>query len=193
MNATAKTQGHLKIRALAEAGIFIAMAQLLSYVKLYESPYGGSVTAAAMLPILLFAVRWGSKWGTGAAVVYGALQFLLGSMYPAPFTSKILAYGAVIVLDYLVAYGVLGLAGLFKSYRWGLVLGSAVGISARFAVHLVSGVLLWYEYAEDMPVWLYSLVYNGTYLGPELGICVALSLVLLLPLEPYITGRDLQK
>ncbi len=176
---------------MVEAGVFLAVAQLLSYIKLFEAPFGGSVTAASMLPVLLFAVRWGARWGLGAGLAYGVLQFLLGPQWIPPIANQLLAYASVIFLDYLAAFGVLGLAGLFKRRTWGLLWGSLAGISARFLVHFVSGLILWGSAVEDMPAWLYSLAYNGSYLGPELVICLAAALVLTRPLSRYITGHDI--
>ncbi len=187
----APTNRKTLLRPLVEAGVFIAIAQLLSYVTLFHAPFGGSITAASMLPVLFFAVRWGPAWGIGAGVVYGLLQFLLGVKYPAPMTNQVLAYGLVLLLDFIAAFGVLGLAGFFKGRRYGLIWGCAAGISARFAMHFVSGLLLWHSYADPLPPWLYSLSYNGVYMSFEFIICAAVALVIAKPLEAYITGRDI--
>ena len=174
------------LRALVEAGVMIALAQLLSYIKFFEMPLGGSITPASMLPILFFAVRWGPRWGLGAGVTYGLLQFLLDAKYPSPvFDIPVLAYGLVMVLDYLVAFGALGLAGFFKGRRLALVWGVLVGACARFAVHFVSGLILW------ATSWLYSLGYNGGYMGVETAICLVLALAISGPLKKYIEGRDI--
>lgn len=149
-------------RVIVEAGVMIALAQVLSYVKVYESPYGGSVTAASMLPILFFALHRGLKPGLMAGTVYGVLQFLLGPKWSFHVLS--------IALDYVVAFGALGFAGVFvgKGLR-GARLGTLLGIGLRFLSHFVAGVVIWGIYApEGMNPWLYSLVYQGSYLLPEL-------------------------
>jgi len=195
------------LRPLVEAGVMIALAQLLSYIKFFEMPLGGSITPASMLPILFFAVRWGTRWGLGAGVTYGLLQFLLGTKWPSPVFAgtPVLAYGLVLILDYLVAFGALGLAGLFKGFSWrlrlykeadgnieksheihlALPLGILLGTCARFAAHFVSGLILW------SASWIYSLSYNGAYMSVETAICLILALAVSGPLKKYIEGRDI--
>ncbi|HQI17394.1 MAG TPA: energy-coupled thiamine transporter ThiT, partial [Bacillota bacterium] len=92
---------------LAEAGVMIAAAQILSYVKIFEAPYGGSVTAGSMIPIIVFSLRWGVRYGLLAGTAYGILQFLLGG---AIYSYHIIS----ILFDYVVAFGLLGLAGSFR-------------------------------------------------------------------------------
>lgn len=150
----------LSTRALVEAGVMIAMAQVLSYVKIFEAPYGGSVTAGSMVPILFFAIRWGVGPGLMAGAVYGVLQFLLGPKYSMHILS--------ILLDYVVAFGLLGLAGLFNKSIIGIFTGVFVGILGRFASTVLAGVIIWASYApEGMNPWVYSILYNGAYLLPE--------------------------
>lgn len=149
------------IRMLAEAGAMIAMAQVLSYLKIYEAPYGGSITAGSMVPILFFAIRWGVGPGLLAGTVYGVLQFLLGGSYAIHPLS--------IVLDYLLAFGLLGLAGMFNKSMVGIFLGVFVGIFGRFLASFLSGVTIWASYApETMNPVTYSILYNGSYLLPEM-------------------------
>jgi thiamine transporter len=153
---------------LVEAGIMIAFAQILSYIKVYEAPFGGSVTAGSMIPIILFSLRWGTKQGIITGIVYGILQFILGG---AIFSLHILS----IFLDYLIAFGVLGLAGVYRNNKYGALVGTFLAISARFISHLLSGVIVWSMYApEGMNPWVYSAIYNVTYLGPELIISLIL-------------------
>ncbi|AOT70318.1 energy-coupled thiamine transporter ThiT [Geosporobacter ferrireducens] len=153
----------LSTKMLVEAGIMIALAQILSYVKIFEAPYGGSVTAGSMVPILLFAIRWGVGPGLLAGTVYGLLQFILGPKYSFHILS--------ILLDYLVAFGLLGLAGLFRKDLKGVYAGTFLGVFGRFVSSVLSGVIIWASYApEGMNPWIYSIIYNGAYLLPELGI-----------------------
>ncbi len=160
-----------KLTVLVEGGLMIALATILSYIKVYEMPQGGSVTAVSMLPIILYATRWGVRNGLLAAMVYGILQFLLqGGFSISPWS---------FLLDYLLAFGALGLSGFFHGNRNKAVIGAIVGIVARFVVLVLSGVLLWYAYAPKgvSPLW-YSITYNGTYMLPELIItCIVLYLI----------------
>lgn len=95
---------HRSVRALCEGAIMVALAQILAYLKLYELPQGGSITLA-MVPIFFFAVRWGWKKGLGCAFVFGLLQLLLDGGFAIGWQSML--------GDYLIAFGVLGLAGIF--------------------------------------------------------------------------------
>ena len=97
---------HSKTRMIAEAGVAIAIAQVLSFITLFHMPQGGSIKAASMVPLMIFAYRWGGTRGIWAGIVYGILHFLLG------FKSSI--HYLSIILDYLVAYGVIGVCGYFK-------------------------------------------------------------------------------
>lgn len=170
-------------RMLTEAGIMIAAAQILSYVKIFEAPYGGSVTAGSMIPIIIFSLRWGVKWGLLAGTAYGILQFLLGGVI---YSFHIVS----ILFDYVVAFGFLGLAGLFRSSVKGVFLGSFLGIFGRFVCHVISGVVVWASYApEGMNPFFYSVVYNGSYLLPELAITLVIVGVLYEPLLKKLVQR----
>ncbi|QZY56276.1 energy-coupled thiamine transporter ThiT [Crassaminicella profunda] len=156
----------MSTRMLVEAGMMIALAQILSYLKVYEGPNGGSVTAGSMVPILFYAVRWGVRPGILAGVVYGILQFILGPMY----STHILC----ILLDYIIPFGLLGLAGLLKKSFAGVLAGVFIGILGRFISHVLSGVILWASYAGDTNPWIFSIGYNSSYLLPELIISLIL-------------------
>ncbi|SHH23158.1 energy-coupled thiamine transporter ThiT [Tepidibacter thalassicus] len=157
----------MSTKMLVEAGVMIGLAQILSYIKVYEGPFGGSVTAGSMVPIILYAIRWGVSPGLFVASVYGLLQFILGPKYSYHVLS--------IILDYVGAFGLLGLAGLFRNSFKGVLLGTCLGIFGRFVSHVLSGVILWASYAPDgMNPWIYSILYNSGYLLPELliSLCV---------------------
>lgn len=162
-------------KMLVEAGILIALAQILSYVKIFEAPYGGSVTAGSMVPILIFSIRWGLGPGLLAGSVYGALQFILGPKWSFHILS--------ILLDYVLAFGLLGLAGLFKDFKK-VFLGITLGVSGRFLSSVLSGVIIFAAYTpEGMNPWVYSMIYNGGYLIPELIISCVLVGILYKPLK----------
>ncbi len=184
------TKSHYTTRMLTEAAMMVALAQVLSYVKLAEAPNGGSITPA-MLPILLYAVRWGVKPGLLAGFVFGLLQLIFDGAYAWGWQSML--------LDYLVAFTPLGLAGLFKGKKWGIFVGTLVGCAARFVVHFISGVTIYKIVAPteflnttySSPA-LYSLIYNGSYMLPNALIALVLAAVLYKPLKRFILAEDLR-
>lgn len=154
----------LDTRTLVIASMCVTIAFILSYIKFFTMPQGGSVTPASMLPILLFAWYYGPVPGLAAGLVYGVLQFLQDG---ASF-----GYGLMEpVFDYLLAFGVLGLAGVFKKH---MNAGIVVMVALRYAIHVLSGVLFFYMYAKDQPVLVYSALYNS-FILPELIICLVVA------------------
>ena len=128
------TKSHLRTRMLCEGALMVALAQILGYLKLAEAPNGGSITFA-MFPIILFAVRWGLRPGLMAGFLFGLLQLIFDGAYAWGWQSML--------LDYLVAFTPLGLAGLFRGKSWGLFAGTLAGCLARFAIHYISGVTVY--------------------------------------------------
>ena len=184
---------HLRIRALCEGAIMVAIAQILSYLKLFgDMVNGGSITFAAF-PLVLYALRWGIGPGLLSSFVFGLLQMIFDGAYAWGWQSML--------LDYIVAYTPLGLAGLFKGKAWGIFPGAVIGNAARFVVHFISGVTIYqiYEPTEVLnfgvfdDATLYSLVYNGVYMLPNLVLTVAVAAVLYVPLKKYYAGQDLRK
>ncbi|WP_227762081.1 energy-coupled thiamine transporter ThiT [Zhaonella formicivorans] len=174
--------GKLSTKAMVEAGVLIALAQILSYVKIFEAPYGGSVTAGSMVPVMIYALRWGLGPGLFAGAVYGALQFILGPKYSYHILS--------ILLDYVVAFGLLGLAGLARKNYAGAFAGVVLAVFGRFVSHVLSGVIIWASYAPPgMNPWVYSILYNGAYLLPELVISVVVVGVLYKPLKNFVAQQ----
>ncbi len=160
---------------IAEAGIAIALAFVLSMIKVFHLPMGGSITAGSMIPILLLALRRGYKLGLSTAVLYGIIQIIEGAYIVHP---------AQALLDYPLAFGALGLAGFFapgaEKKKLYALLGVIVGIAGRFVCHFFSGVIFFSEYApEGMNPWFYSALYNGSYLLPELIISAVLIYLLI--------------
>lgn len=145
----------------------IALAGALQLIKVFSLPQGGSVTLGSMIPILLFALRRGPKAGLMAGAVYGIV-----SLYPTPF----IYHPVQFLLDYPIAFGALGLAGFLQKQP---LIGVALGIFGRFVAHLLSGVIFFASYApEGVSPWVYSAIYNGSYLGIELVISVAVMFLL---------------
>ena len=126
-----------KTRILCEGALFVAMAQVLGFVKLWELPYGGSITFA-MLPLFIFSVRWGCRNAFLASFSFGLLQFVFDGGFALSWPS--------LVGDYILAFGVLGLAGLFQGKRWGILQGrswavphglrSIMLLALRFGPHI---------------------------------------------------------
>ena len=185
-----RNKRHLRIRALTEGAMLVAAAQVLSFIRLYQLPQGGSVTAA-MFPILMYAVRWGVGRGLMAGFAFGTLQLIFDGAYAWGWQSMI--------LDYLLAFTPLGLAGLFRGKRWGIFAGTVLGCAGRFAVHYLSGVTI---YRINMPTEIpglgvfdsaqvYSLVYNGCFMVPNTLIALAIAAALYVPMKRFFLGSDL--
>jgi thiamine transporter len=155
-------------RVLAEMAIAIALATVLSYIKIFSMPYGGSVTLGSMVPILLISFRRDVKIGVITGVIYGLVQMILDGWFYSPVG---------MALDYPIAFGVLGLAALFKKQP---ILGVVIAMVGRFLSHFISGVVFFGIYApEGMSPVLYSAIYNGGYMLPELIISAILIYLLI--------------
>jgi thiamine transporter len=158
----------INTRVLAEVAVSVALAYVLNLIIVYHLPQGGSITLGSMVPILLLALRRGPSTGVFAGAVFGLVQLFLGGYW---FTL------VQVLLDYPVAFACLGLAGFFKNNP---NVGVVVAVLSRFLCHFVSGVVFFGEYAppELGPV-VYSIVYNGSYMLPELVISVAVIYLLI--------------
>lgn len=184
-----KSGSRLPLRCICEGAILLALSQILGYLKLYELPQGGSVTFS-MLPLLIFCCRWGGGAGLLCCSLFGLLQLMLDGAYSWGWAS--------ILFDYLLAYGALGLAGFLHGTKNNLFWGSLLGCCARFVSHLVSGYLYVRGTAafsiygvETASPWLYSAIYNGAYMLPNLMILLLAGLVLRKPMARYLRGGDL--
>jgi len=133
------------------------LATALSFIVVYTLPQGGSITAGSMVPIIWLALRRGTKIGLLGGIIHGTIQFAVLPYFINPIQ---------MLLDYQLAFGVLGLAGSFKKQP---VIGATVGITGRFILHFISGVVYWAPlYVPELNPYVYSTVYNGSYLLPEL-------------------------
>jgi thiamine transporter len=157
-------------RKITEAAIMIALATVLSLIKLLDLPYGGSVTIASMLPVIIIAYRHGLKFGILTGFVFGIIQQLLG-LNTLSYVTSWQSVVAVILLDYLIAFAVLGLGGSFKnisSQPKGLLLGSVLACLVRYICHVISGATVWAGLSIPTNAALaYSIGYNATYMIPE--------------------------
>lgn len=181
---------NMKTRALVEGAIMVALATALSYVKLFELPQGGSV-CIGMLPIFFYCIRWGAKDGFMASFAYGLLQLIFDGAYAWGPTSML--------LDYLIAFSVLGVCGFFKGKDGGIYIGTVVGCFCRFIIHFISGVTIYriYEPTELFnhsftDPWIYSLAYNGSYVAIDMVLCLIIFALISKPLGKYLKGADLK-
>ncbi len=164
------------VRILTECSIMIALSAVLSIAKLFEMPYGGSITLASMLPIAVIAHRYGVKYGTGTALVASVIQLLLGLKNFSYFTTP-LSLIALGVFDYILAFGVFGLVGIFKKNIKNQAVSATVGVFfasvLRYICHVISGATIWAGLSiPTEAATLYSLSYNATYMIPETIILV---------------------
>jgi thiamine transporter len=156
-----ETKLKFSTKIIAETVMFVAVATVLSYIKIFSLPQGGSITAASMVPILWLALRRGPKVGLFAATLYGVVQFALGPYIFHP---------AQVLLDYPVAFGLLGVAGFFQKRPF---IGVCLGMFGRFFAHFLSGIIFFAIYAPaGMHPAVYSVVYNGGYMLVELVISI---------------------
>ena len=190
------SKSYSKTRVLVECALMVAIGTVLANIKIFTMPNGGSVTLLSMLPFVLVSFRHGVKWGLFTGLVNGCLQMLLG--FWAPPTPTFIYFLGEVLLDYLVAFTPLGLAGLFKGKKWGIFVGTVAGCLGRFVVHYISGVTIYKILAPtEFMKWTftspsaYSLVYNGSYMLPNTIIALVIAAVLYKPLKKYILGQDL--
>ena len=165
-----------KTKILVEGAAMVALATVLSFIRVFKLPWGGSITLLSMLPIVLFSIRRGVKSGMVVSFVYALVQFFQGvldGLFGWGLTPVMLI--ACILLDYVLAFFVLGLAGLFrKKGIAGWIGGIALAVGLRFVCHFLSGVVIWGSFGELWSgfstdnTWLYSFLYNGCYMLPEM-------------------------
>jgi thiamine transporter len=161
-------------RVLAEAALAVALAFVLGLIKVFQMPFGGSVSLE-MVPLILLALRQGPFVGIVAGATYGLLDLAI-----EPF----IVHPVQVLFDYPLAFGMLGLAGFFRPTVRGAILGTVVAVLARFFCHFVSGIVFFASYApEGWNPYLYSAVYNAAYLVPSLVVALVAVVVLLRALE----------
>jgi thiamine transporter len=171
-----------RIKLLAEVAVMVALAGALYLVKIFTLPQGGSVTLASMVPIFVLALRRGPKIGIVAGIIFG----LVALVEDTSSGIEVIVYPTQVILDYPLAFGLLGLAGFFRKIP---LLGVATGVAARFCSHFVSGVLFFASYAPTgMSPYEYSAIYNGSFLLAEMAITaiIMVGLVRLKALQLYL-------
>jgi len=212
-----------KTKRLTESAMLLSIAivlELVSKMFIPEMPFGGQVTLVSMLPVVLISYRHGVRWGLVSGVAYAMIEMVLGAktvaaaFQPGYFGDGTMILNAVIMclLDYLVAFTVLGLGGIFrdkvKNPGVALSMGSLVALGARYLSHIFSGYILFAGWAEwfftqdgfpgwgaalveslspGMLGWVYSIVYNGMYMVPEMVLTATVAV--LIARVPKIVSR----
>ena len=205
---------NMKTKRITESAMLLAVAivlELVSKMFIPEMPFGGQITLVSMLPVVLISYRHGVKWGLVAGMTYAFLEMALGAktvaaaFQPGYFGDGVMLLNALImcVLDYLVAFTVLGIGGCFRNRiqkpGTALLLGSLVALLARYVAHTASGYILfsgwaeWFFTQDGFPAWgaalvaslspealglCYSVVYNGFYMIPEIILTMIASVLL---------------
>ena len=187
-------------RKLVESALLIAIATVLSLIKI-DLPFGGGVTVVSMLPLVLCSHRWGWKWGVVTAFVYSVLQLILGLDNVGYAASFAMALG-IVFLDYIVAYTVIGLSGVFEKTlgrtRKAVFVGILVTFLLRFVCHLITGAWIWGVWMPEefmnmtmTSPWLYSFLYNGWYMLAEIILTEIVAMLIYKPLGKYFRGEDI--
>ncbi len=163
-----------KIKKLTTCAVLIALSVVLVFVsKMIPAPWmqGGSITLASMVPIIVISLVIDTKWGLLSGLAFSLIQMMTG-FYPPP-TQTFLNFALVVLLDYVLAFGLLGLAGsfynLFGQKLWAIPVSGAIVTAFRYVCHILSGILIWGVYADEgQSVLSYSVLYNGSYMIPEI-------------------------
>ena len=170
-----------KVHIIAECAITVALATVLSWLKIWDSPYGGSITVLSMTPIILLSMRRGVRVGLLGGLVHSLLQLLFGLSNVA-YVPTPMGIVLCILTDYILPFTLLGLAGCVRvrNILVSAALGALLVTTLRYLCHIVSGVVIWYEldlvwYADDpshivnrFGPWSFSAIYNGIYMIPEI-------------------------
>lgn len=164
------SSGKLTVKQLAFCAMAVALGTVLSNIKVFHFPTGGSITLLSMLIIALPGYWFGLGAGIVTGVAYGILQLLID-----PYV----LYPMQLVVDYILAFGGLGLSGLFSNSKNGLIKGYCAGVLGRYIFAVLSGWIFFGAYAWDgwgaLP---YSLAYNAIYIFAEAAVTI---IILLLP------------
>ncbi len=172
---------------LTECAVFVALSLALSYLKIpigvSFGGFGGSIDLV-MIPLIIIAFRWGLGWGLGAGLVFGTLKFFFAGGTAVNWQSML--------LDYSIAYMFVGFAGLLRLKKGKMWLAALIGCIGRFVIHFISGITIYAMYMEDifgLPMtntWVYSALYNGSYMLPNTILAVLVCLLLENVLRKYL-------
>ncbi len=168
----------------------IAVANVLSFVKI-DMPMGGGLTVCSMVPIVFVSFMYGPSWGLSTAFIYSVFQLLFG-LDNVAYASGAWMAALIVLFDYVVAYSVIGLAGFFRDEKRSpkrIILASVTVLILRFVCHFITGAFVWdalWPNEFGLSSTVYSFVYNGIYMLPEI-ITTSLASALLCS-SPQIVG-----
>lgn len=167
---------------LVEGALMVALSFVLSFIIIFRMPLGGSITLFSTLPLILYSMRHPIHWGLGACALYGLLQALQGLDYVL-FPKTVIGIILCFLLDYFIAYLCIGFTGpiarKFKNATLGLIVAIIATGLMRFVCSFFSGLLIWGapdHWGGGVALW--SLIYNGSWCAPEVGIVLAAALLL---------------
>ncbi len=146
------------VKQLTFSAVAVALSVITSVFTVFNLPFGGSITLFRMLFICLIGYLYGTRSGILAGIACGFLDLILKPYVVHPVQ---------LLIDYPIAFGCLGLSGIFSKARFGLVKGYIVGVVGRYLCHVLTGIIFFYMYAGNQHPAIYSLVYNASYIGPE--------------------------
>lgn len=188
-----RKQNRFTTKRLVISALFVALAVVLNELTPIKFPFGGGVTAFSQVPIVLLSFCYGVPWGLVCGALMGIINMLFG-LVNFSYVSGIGAYLVVALFDYIIAFGGLGLAGMFrkviKNKTVSIAVGAGVVSLIRYACHFISGVTVWADYADGwQSVWGYSLSYNGGYMIPELIITI-IGAIIIVNIKPIFKALD---
>jgi len=169
------------IKRLVLTAVLIGMGVALSLVRIWQMPLGGEVTLLSMLPIVLISIEYGVPWGLSSAFLYSVIRMFMELSQVFSWGLSPMALIGCITFDYLLAFSVLGLAGLFRTRGiGGICAGVGIALGARFVCHLISGTIIFGVWMPEGWVnpFIYSLCYNGAYMLPEIVLTMAGAILL---------------
>ena len=223
-----------KTKRLVESALMIALSTILSFIIIFRLPFGGSITACCMLPVILAAYRYGTKWGLVTAFAFSLIQGIQGiaegtfsaaslgvenGVFNGGFFSgsPLLASFGIFLLDYIIAFTVLGFGGIFrnriKNKQLSLVCGILVAGLFRYIAHVISGAIFfgiwgeWFFTQEGFFAWgqtlvdmfpgqslyvIYSLIYNLSFLLPEVVITAVVGFLITKAMPRLLDKKDMQ-
>lgn len=166
------------VQKLAICAVMVALGAVLSLIKVWQMPFGGAVTLVSMLPCAMVSIALGLKWGLAAAFTESVIQLIFGITMDGIFAWGLTPESliGVIMLDYIIPYTCVGLAGLFRNHgHVGVCLGTGFALVLRFVSHLISGAVIFANFEQFVAFgtewvgrpWVYSICYNGAYMLPE--------------------------
>ena len=160
-----------QIEKICISGIMLALSSVLSLIKIPFGPLGGSITLLSMIPVSLLGIWYGFGFALLPCVIYGVIQLFLDGFLSWGLTPLILV--GSLFFDYIFAFGILSVSGVFRNKKGGRIWGVALGCFGRFICHFISGLIFFRTFDVFSSPVLYSLVYNGGYMLPELILTTA--------------------